>query len=114
MRPFVGLYSIVFAGCVRQSSLSSVDPGLAYCVLSNCLCTLCVFSIVSKSLGCDNSEFYELCVSWIGVVVYRSVAKTVGVFYHSALIHLDLDLVFFTLTLLLFVVVISWSSWPLR
>ena len=58
MRPFVGPYSIVFAGGVRQCSLSSVDPGLAYCVLSNCLCTLCVFSIVSKSLGCDNSEFY--------------------------------------------------------
>ena len=56
MRPFVGPYSIVFAGCVRQCSLSSVDPGLAYCVLSNCLCTLCVFSIVSKSLGCDNSR----------------------------------------------------------
>ena len=86
--------------CEWCDSLSSVDPGLAYCVLSMyclfCLCITCVFSIVSKSLGRDNSE---LRVSRICMVVHRTVTKTVGVFDNSALIHLDLGLVFYYLDL---------------
>ena len=92
--PSVGPYSIVFAGGV---TVSSVDPGLAYCVLSMyCLCITRVFSIVSKSLWRDNSE---LRVSRICMVVHRSVMKTVEVFDNSALIHLDLGLVFYYLDL---------------
>ena len=60
-----------------------------------CLCIACVLYIVSKSLGRDNSELYKLRVSWICMVVHRSATKTVRVFDNSALIHLDLDLVFF-------------------
>ena len=94
--PSVGPYSIVFAGGVTVF-LQLIRVWL----IVYCLCTVCVLSvyypcIVSKSLGRDNSEFR---VSRICMVVHRSVTKTVGVFNNSALIHLDLGLVFITLTL---------------
>ena len=69
---------------------------IVYVLSVYCLCITRVFSIVSKSLGRDNSE---LRVSRICMVVHRTVTKTVGVFDNSALIHLHLGLVFYYLDL---------------